>query len=821
MRKHFSIFIFLLIFTLVLPLQAQDFLVNSSVTGVCYAGNKTNRIFIPPPEKFYKKNGSKGGGEITIYYSGFPNQETINPIEHAASILEALLPADTKLTVLARWQRITTAGVLGNSSITGYAGGWAIDALNPFAYYPAALAEKIAGESLNSDITGDIELNINSTRNWYLGIDGNTPDLAYDLVTIALHEICHGLGFFDNMNVDNTIGWYGVNSIPLIYETFVENQTGERLTDTLKFSNYSSELFGEMSGGPLYFNGPLVKEYTSGSRARLYVPSVFDAGSSISHIDEATYIHSLMTPYIDMGEAIHNPGNLTLSMLGDLGWINTRIIHEPMKDTEEYLTEIALSAIIKSDTLYNRDNVGIVYSYDNFLNSDTIYMISLNSDDSFSNNINIPSYNTEVQYYFFVEDCFSRIYRLPSLFEFFRYKVFVGADTVKPEINHTPEDYYLETIDTIDIQATVTDNKGIDTVYIEYRIDDNQSQYLGLKRGTPGNFSVIINAKSEFGNNEVDSLNYRIFAVDSALVPNISVLPDSGYFNVKIEHLGSTIEDYATDFTNAESDFIYFGFNIAQPEGFSSNALHSIHPYISPEDNDKNINYTALLRFPLKFNESGMLISFKEIVLVEPGESGSLFGSDDFYDYVVVEGSKNFGKTWFSLADGYDSRTNSSWETSYNNSVIEMNSTFKGIESMLLYRTVFYRPSNNISAEDTLLVRFRLYSDPFANGWGWVVEDLKINPLVNAVELISNDPVIIYPNPGRGLIRFSQKSSNNELQKPIRYSIFNTLGICLMNGFTSEDAEPFIDISSFPTGIYIIILNHDDGIKTFKYSLIK
>ena len=54
-----------------------------------------------------------------------------------------------------------------------------------------------------------------------------------------------------------------------------------------------------------------------------------------------------------------------------------------------------------------------------------------------------------------------------------------------------------------------------------------------------------------------------------------------------------------------------------------------------------------MLRHPLKFNESGMLINFNEIVLVEPGEDGSVFGSDDFYDYVIVEGSKNFGKTWF------------------------------------------------------------------------------------------------------------------------------------------------------------------------------
>ena len=78
-----------------------------------------------------------------------------------------------------------------------------------------------------------------------------------------------------------------------------------------------------------------------------------------------------------------------------------------------------------------------------------------------------------------------------------------------------------------------------------------------------------------------------------------------------------------------------------------------------------------------------MVISFNEVVLVEPGETGSLFGSEDFYDYVIVEGSKNFGKTWFRLADGYDSRLLKTWETAYNNSIVgyELNSSWKRINA--------------------------------------------------------------------------------------------------------------------------------------------
>src|ERR1035437_4216074 len=193
----------------------------------------------------------------------------------------------------------------------------------------------------------------------------------------------------------------------MIYDTFVENLAGNRLTDKSKFYNFSTGLKTQLVGGPLYFNGPLLKKYSilnnypklnnySPTRAKLYTPTTWDAGSSISHLDEQPATlqkDALMTPFIDFGEAIHNPGKYTFSILGDIGWINTRIIPHVLKDTEDHLSNIVLSATIKSDTLYNRDNVGVVYSYDNFLTIDTIYMTSVNSDDSFSTTVSVPSYN--------------------------------------------------------------------------------------------------------------------------------------------------------------------------------------------------------------------------------------------------------------------------------------------------------------------------------------------------------------------------------------------------------------------------------------------
>ena len=79
------------------------------------------------------------------------------------------------MTIKASWSRISNSGVLGNSSITAFAAGWGIDAIEPGVFYPVTIAEKIAGKGLNGDFEADVELVLNSSAKWYLGTDGNTP----------------------------------------------------------------------------------------------------------------------------------------------------------------------------------------------------------------------------------------------------------------------------------------------------------------------------------------------------------------------------------------------------------------------------------------------------------------------------------------------------------------------------------------------------------------------------------------------------------------------------------------------------------------------
>lgn len=776
------------------------------------------RIYIPPPKAYFEKKGSKGLASVRIFYTGFP-ANAIKAMEKAVSILETILPSDTRLTIQTTWTKLEENDVLGQSVITGFAKGEDINAFKPNAYYPASLAEKIAGIDLNGDADGDLQLTINSSINWYLGVDGKTPTNRYDLVTVALHEIIHGLGFYDSMSSDETLGSYGFRDTPMIYDTFIEDQSNRKLIDTLRFENPSAGLHTAITGGNLFFDGPLTRNYTAGARVMVYAPSTWDAGSSVSHLDEdlTLQINALMTPFIDRGEAIHDPGNLTLSILGDLGWINTRIIHNKPRDSEELLDEIEISVAIDSDTIYNRNRVGLVYTYNNFSSSDTIYLTSQAQDNNFRVILPIPFYESSLRYYFFAEDVFRRHFRSPSTGALNPYRIYIGTDTVKPLTIHSPIEYYLESIDTIRFTATVTDNIGVDTVYAEYRINGGISSFIGLMRDTGDVFTAYLNAR-QLSLNGGDNIQYRIISRDVSSQQNTRLLPGNGFYTFRIEGLGSPVTSYFTDFSNAANDFFNIGFEIAQPAGFSGPALHSEHPYVSSRT-DSNLEFTAMLRNPVIIDESGLIITFRELVLVEPGEPGSLFGSPDFYDYVVIETSKDFGKTWFNLGNGYDSRYIPAWDSAYSSNLDEEgNSLFIGTETLMKEHTLFPDNSESVSIGDTLLFRFRLFSDPFANGWGWIIDDLKINQLVDNIVKVKNDTYKVFPNPGKGIINIH---SNDILSgKPVNFRVYNTAGVCVLDDYI-ESSESTIDISRFPSGLYIIKFYSGTGIGSVRYSLIK
>lgn len=184
---------------------------------------------------------------------------------------------------------------------------------------------------------------------------------------------------------------------------------------------------------------------------------------------------------------------------------------------------------------------------------------------------------------------------------------------------------------------------------------------------------------------------------------------DSVTREIEVFLYAAPLSAYTNSFSTS-GDFVGDGFTIGAYAGFSGGALHFPHDY--PD----NAAYTAVLAVPIVVAQSNAYVSFDEVVLVEPGEPGSVYGDGDFWDYVILEGSKD-GVTWVPIADGYDCRRDAAW-------VAAWNSGTPGSSSLL--RPHVFDLHDAFAVRDTILLRWRFYADGAVNGWGWVVDNLSI-----------------------------------------------------------------------------------------------
>jgi photosystem II stability/assembly factor-like uncharacterized protein len=192
---------------------------------------------------------------------------------------------------------------------------------------------------------------------------------------------------------------------------------------------------------------------------------------------------------------------------------------------------------------------------------------------------------------------------------------------------------------------------------------------------------------------------------------------------------------YVTDFETSADDFLLDGFTIEQVSGFSNNAAHSPHPH------GNQTNLTMQLKIPIIVSDQNAILEYDDVAIIEPGESGTVFGDSQFWDYVIVEGKTD--GDWIPLLDGYDARSNSTWLSTYN-------SNGTGNESM------FVRQSINLldffNSGDEVSIRFRLYADELTVGWGWAIDNLSIQGSLVGVEDQEVLPTSFelsqnYPNP--------------------------------------------------------------------------
>lgn len=190
---------------------------------------------------------------------------------------------------------------------------------------------------------------------------------------------------------------------------------------------------------------------------------------------------------------------------------------------------------------------------------------------------------------------------------------------------------------------------------------------------------------------------------------------------------------YATYFetTNGLSFQFFSQTNFTTDPARQKKALHSIHPY--PLD----ANSTTTILYPVVVSPVNPFIYYSDIALVEPGLDGAAFGTPEFNDYVVMEASKN-GLDWVALEDGYDARLYPEWLSAFNSGAEANRSLFRNHKVNLL---------NTFAEGDTLLFRYRLFSNTTTNGWGAAVDYITIQDVPTGLEQANAGSLDIFPNP--------------------------------------------------------------------------
>ena len=251
-----------------------------------------------------------------ITYVNVPTAEQA-AVQAAIDIWSDNWSSSVPVKVVANFVPAGTSGILASASPVSFFHNF-IGAPDSTLWYSSAMANAISGRDLDPN-SPEISININSTMAgaFYLLTDGNCPTNLYDLESIILHEVAHGLGFLSNDSYD-AFSQYGSIDQPTPFDAYAQTPDGGRLMDIAS----PSLALGTAFKSGLVWSGKAGTAANNGVPPALYAPRQFESGSSISHLDESTFQGSatdaLMTPAWPGGAVFHSPGAVLLGMLKDM-----------------------------------------------------------------------------------------------------------------------------------------------------------------------------------------------------------------------------------------------------------------------------------------------------------------------------------------------------------------------------------------------------------------------------------------------------------------------------------------------------------------------
>ena len=263
-----------------------------------------------------------------------------NALEHAARLLGEKLPGGAVIRVQASFRSFEDRAVVAKTRIQRILSFGPLELLH--IGYPPALAEKIAKREILDESIPHLIIEFSRDLDFYYGFTEETPPDSVNFVTLAIHEIIHGLGFHSSLEEDGSFPGVTLDVTDGTRNFSIDVEQWQRIYDVQMYSEADGEFVVDLepsgrmraatSETGLLWDGTVrpgeenscsyaqrMAELKSAGigpdgRPQLHAPSPFDGGSSITHVHVDTDdIMEYLYPFPrDM--------DLSFGMLRDMGW---------------------------------------------------------------------------------------------------------------------------------------------------------------------------------------------------------------------------------------------------------------------------------------------------------------------------------------------------------------------------------------------------------------------------------------------------------------------------------------------------------------------
>jgi hypothetical protein len=524
-------------------------------------------------------------------------------------------------------------------------------------------------------------------------------DIGYDIGTLAFYaNYLHADYVQDGVALGGVIG-VGANPVGVGFTFNIKGGSGANN------QAYPSEI-DLLSGAQAAFvynpavPGAAANAYKMGG-SEVEGEAITSSGTAGLTFDDGTY----KLVYFAFGfEAIDEAMTRGALMGRILDWLQgyPEIAHTPLGDTENTTDPYVVTALITSD-YFTLDPSSFAVVYDMGGPSYTVPMYATGNPDEYAGYIPPQPIDTQINYYLTASDVAGHVTTDPVGAPANKNSFWVKQDTDPPVIVHRPHRNTNDLEGPYPICAVVTDNIGVESVYLMYAKNGGLVHRDKMMPMGDGEYCGAIPGPAMVG----DYFDYYIYAMDESYSGNVTRMPATGAYRFYI------VEEFFWDFEPDDGGFVQTGnvWEWGAPTSGPGAAHSGVNVWATKLATDYPNSANAKLEIPpitLAASKPYAMLSFWHWYYMETN-----------YDGGNVKVSADGGATWEVVTPfgGYDGTARTT------NAGIPGEPCFTGYLNNFWQEEMF---DLSAYAGETIMIRFHFGSDGSVVKSGWYVDDVRL-----------------------------------------------------------------------------------------------